>query len=247
VFGTSVITAVTSQNSKIVNSIYKISNEEIESQIKTILIDFPIKAIKIGMLFDDEIVNTVYKSLKDNKIKIILDTVMIATVGQKLLKDDAINSLCEKLIPISYLITPNLDETIFLLENINNLKEKNEKEKIKINNLDEMKKSAEIISKHYKTKNILIKGGHLNLNKEAYDVLYESEINEFTIYKHEYLENNNSHGSGCSLSSCIASYIAKDYSLKNSVKLSINYVHNSIKYGFKLGKGENGTLNHLKE
>ena len=194
------------------------------------------------MLFDTDIISIVYKNLLNyhKDIPIILDPVMISTSGNKLLKDDSISLLCETLIPISTLITPNIDETIHLLSKTNsNL--------ISLKSILDVKNAAKILSKNFKIKNVLIKGGHLNINDDGYvyDILYEEEIDEFSIFKNKLINNNNTHGSGCSLSSSIASNIAIGFNLKESIEKSINYIHKSIFNGFKVGKSDYGTLNHF--
>eukprot|EP01080_Neovahlkampfia_damariscottae_P001917 gene1917-1057_t len=242
VFGTTIITALTAQNTKGVFHVEKISTESIEQQFQAIKSDIKIKAIKIGMLFDSDIILSVSKYIIDLEIPIILDPVMISTSGSKLLKDESISKLCDHLIPIATLITPNIDEAKHLLSKINestfSIKE--------LKTVEDVKTGAKLLSENLKVKNVLIKGGHLNINDGfVYDVLYESDLNEFSIFQNEFVDNNNTHGSGCSLSASIASNMALGLNLKNSVEKSIKYIHKAISNGFKIGSSEYGTLNHF--
>jgi hydroxymethylpyrimidine/phosphomethylpyrimidine kinase len=238
VFGTTVITALTAQNTKGVHHIEKSSSMSVIHQLKAIKSDISIHAIKIGMLFDKDIILGVYDQIRDMKCPIVLDPVMISTSGDTLLKNEAISLLCEKMIPSSTLITPNLDEAKVLLSKIDT--------KMEILSVSDIKEVAKMICDSFKVKNVLIKGGHLNIEGFVFDVLYESENNDpYSIFKHEFVENNNTHGSGCSLSASIASNLAKGFNLKNSVEKSINYIHLAIVNGFKIGNSNYGTLNHL--
>lgn len=238
VFGTSVITCLTAQNSQGVYGVFPSSSTFVRDQIITVIKDFDIQAIKIGMLFDKDIIQEVATTLRElTNIKIILDPVMISTSGHQLLKDESISELCSTLMPLCEIVTPNLDETHKLLSLIEN----NELKDIKT--LNEMEKASKLLMDHFKLKSILIKGGHLVIDNNCIDLLnFKGEISYYTS---QHIKGTNSHGSGCSLSSAITSFTAKKYSLPLAVKMAKKYVHQAIENGFKLGKGENGTLNHF--
>ena len=244
VFGTTVIAALTAQNSLGVQGVLRIEPEFIKEQIMSVVQDFELKCIKIGMLFDTDVINMVASCIEDTKsknMKIIIDPVMISTSGHQLLKNDSIEILCNNLFPLADLITPNIDETLKIMSLI----DKDNTLTI-IENIDDMIYVAKKLANFYKLKSILIKGGHLNLKQKAVDVLYESGEDKISIFESDYIDSLfNTHGTGCSLSSAIASNLAKGYSLYSSVREAKKYVHKSIIKGFRLGKGIMGTLNHL--
>ena len=184
--------------------------------------DIDVNVIKIGMVSKKESINAIVESLREirNLPPIVIDPVMVSKNGFNLLSKDAKDALITNLIPFATLITPNILEA----EEITNER---------ILTLDDMKKAAEAV---------LIKGGHLK--GDAIDVLYDGI--EFTIFEKERIENDNTHGTGCTLSSAIAANIAKGMSLKESVALAKEYVTNAIKHGFTLGKGIGPTHHFYK-
>lgn len=230
VFAMSVITAITAQSTQGVFAIEDISPSMIKKQISVIFDDIDVNVIKIGMVSKIESINAIAESLREIRDlpPIVLDPVMISKNGFKLLSDDAKNTLINSLIPFATLITPNILEA----EEITGRK---------ILTVDHMKEAAKDILK-LGPKAVLIKGGHLE--GDAIDVLYDGR--EFTLFKEERVANNNTHGTGCTLSSAIAANIAKGLSLKDSVSLGKEYVTNAIKYGFVLGKGIGPTHHFYK-
>ena len=222
------ITAVTVQNTTGVKSIIPISPKEISNQIEFTSKDIKPDSIKIGMLHSKKVIESIVNSLKKIKVsKIVLDPDMVAKSGTKLINQEAIRAIKENLINIVFLITPNIPEAEVLTNT-------------KIENLEDM------IFAGYKiinlgAKNVLIKGGHLK-SKKMHDILInKNEIKIFTSKKHK---TKNTHGTGCTLSSAIATYLSCGKLLKKSCELSIKYVNQSIGSKLNYGKGR-GPVNHL--
>ncbi len=222
------ITAVTSQNTTGVVSITSIPAKEISKQIEFTSIDIKPDAIKIGMLNSTEIIYSVVKSLNKIKVKkIILDPVMVAKGGAKLINSKSIKILRTKLMKKVTLITPNIPEAEILT-------------KIKIKNVKDMISAANILLK-LGAKNVLIKGGHLN-SKIMQDVFLSK--NEISIFKSKKINTKNTHGTGCTLSSAIATFYSCGKTLKKSCSMAIKYVNHAIGSEPKYGKGY-GPINHL--
>ena len=222
------ITAVTSQNTTGVTSISSVPSREISKQIEFTSKDIKPDSIKIGMLHSTQVINTVLKSLnKINVKKIILDPVMIAKGGTKLIDKHSIKILKSKLIKKVSLITPNIPEAEILA-------------KIKISSVDDMIHAAKILM-NLGAKNVLIKGGHLK-SKIMQDILLNK--NEISIFKNKKINTKNTHGTGCTLSSAIATYYSCGKTLKKSCEMAIKYVNHSIGTGPRYGKGH-GPINHL--
>ena len=222
------VTAVTSQNTTGVNSVIAVPPKEIEKQILFTVKDIKPDAIKIGMLHSEDVILSVIKALKVVKAKkIILDPVMIAKGGYKLINDKAIKILKEQLIKKVNLITPNIPEAEVLTN-------------MKIKNLDEMIKAANILLK-FGVKNILLKGGH-GKTKLMNDVFLNKK--ELKIFKNKKIKTKNTHGTGCTLSSAITTFFACGKDLNKSCELAIKYVNQSIRSNLNYGKGH-GPINHL--
>ena len=222
------ITAVTSQNTTGVSSIVPIAPKEILNQIMFTSKDIKPDAIKIGMLHSTKVIEFVIKSLDRIKIKrIVLDPVMVAKGGAKLIDNKAINSLKSKLMKRVTLITPNIPEAEMLT-------------KTKIRSKEDMIFAA---NKLLETgaRNVLIKGGHLD-SKFVQDIFVnKSEIKIF--YSHRY-KTKNTHGTGCTLSSAITTFLSCGKPIKKSCELGIKYVNFAIKTNPNYGKGH-GPINHL--
>ena len=222
------ITAVTAQNTNGVKSIIPINPKEISNQIEFTAKDIKPNAIKIGMLNSKKVILAVIKSL--NKItvnKIVLDPVMVAKGGAKLINNQAIKDIKNKLIKKILLITPNIPEAELLT-------------KIKINSTDDMIVAGKILLK-LGAKNVLIKGGHLNSN-QMNDILLNKKI--VKVFKSKKYTTKNTHGTGCTLSSAITANLSCGKDLIKSCELGIKYVNEAIKSNLNLGKG-NGPINHL--
>ncbi len=222
------ITAVTSQNTKGVSSIFAISPEEISKQIEFTSSDIKPNAIKIGMLSNSKVINAVLKSLKKiNVKKIILDPVMVAKGGAKLINKNSIKILKENLMKEVTLITPNIPEAEILTNQ-------------KINSKNDMISAGKKLIT-IGAKNVLVKGGHLN-SKKIYDVLLSNK--QIYIFKNRKFKSKNTHGTGCTLSSAITTYYSCGKSLKTSCEKAIKYVNKAISNAPNYGKG-NGPINHL--
>ena len=237
VYGMTVITSLTAQNPQKVKMIENVSIEMLKSQIKAILDTIKVSAIKIGMINTRENGKIIYESLLKYKAEnIVLDPVMIATSGNSLIKDETKDFLVNKLFKLADIITPNLDETKEIVKII--LKNKNIED---INSIEKMKTYGKIIADFTK-KWVLVKGGHLS--NSAVDILINKE--KVYVLKGEKIFNNNTHGTGCSLSSAIASNLAKDYSMLDSVKKAKNFVLCSIRNSVDFGEIA-GTINQMGE
>ena len=222
------ITAITAQNTTGVISVVPISPREIEKQILFTCLDIKPDAIKIGMLHSSLVINSVIKALKKIKTnKIILDPVMVAKSGTKLIDYSAINTLKKNLIKKTFLITPNIPEAQILT-------------KTNINNVDDMIKSAKILL-DLGAKNVLIKGGHKK-SKLMEDVFLNKS--DLQIFRNKKIITKNTHGTGCTLSSAITTFISCGKPLKKSCELGVKYVNQAIRSNLNYGKGH-GPVNHL--
>lgn len=226
VYGMSAITALTAQNTTGVTDIMNVSDDFLKSQLDAIFTDIFPDSVKIGMVSDPGQVKTIYEALSKYRAKkIVVDPVMVATSGSILSNNETVE-LMEKLVfPIATLITPNIPEA----EHLSGEKISDEKD---------MEKVGIRLYEKYDT-NILIKGGHGN--KDANDCLiYEGEVH---WCRGERINNENTHGTGCTLSSAIASFLAQGNDLKEAVYNGKKYVETAISAGLNLGKGR-GPINH---
>ena len=205
------VTAITAQNTIGVQSIYPLPKQIVIEQINSVTNDLSPDIIKIGMLADEEIIDHISSNISDYKI--VLDPVMVATSGDVLIKDEIINSIKDKLINKSFLITPNIFEAEILSE-------------MKINDLENQIEAGIKLLK-LGCKNVLIKGGHGN-SENINDVLITSNGDEH-IYESKKIISKNTHGTGCSLASAIATNLGLGIDIKESIKISIEYVQNGIK------------------
>ena len=222
------VTAITAQNTTGVKSVIPVHPKEIEKQIIFTCKDIKPDAIKIGMLHSSEVILSVIRALKKVKTKkIILDPVMVAKGGFKLINEKAIKTLREKLMKKAYLITPNIPEAEVLT-------------KTKIKNLEGMIHAANILLE-LGVKNVLVKGGHIN-TKTMNDIFLSKK--ELKIFKSKKIKTKNTHGTGCTLSSAIATFLGCGKALNKSCELGIKYVNQSIRSNLNYGKGH-GPINHL--
>ncbi len=228
VYSMTAVTAVTVQNTKGVKSVITIPPNEIYNQIIYTTKDIKPNAIKIGMLHSTKVIDKVFRSLNKMKIKkIILDPVMIAKGGSKLITDQAIQLMKKKLLSRVSLITPNIPEAEILTG-------------IKIINKNDMILAANELIK-FGAPNVLIKGGHLK-SKKVHDIfLNKSDIKVFSSKR---FNTKNTHGTGCTLSTAITSFFSCGKTLKKSCELGIKYVNSAIITNPKIGKGH-GPINHL--
>lgn len=225
-YAMSAVTALTAQNTTGVSSIMEATPKFVGEQLDAIFTDIFPDAVKIGMVSSKEIIEVIAERLTFYKAKnIVLDPVMAATSGSRLISDDAINTLVNTLMPIACVITPNIPESQILCG-------------FEIHNEEDMIKAAEKIYEKYSGA-ILIKGGHLV--NDATDLLYkDGKINWFSS---ERINNPNTHGTGCTLSSAIACNLAKGCSLEESIENAKEYLTGALGAMLDLGKGS-GPLEH---
>lgn len=232
VYGMSVITAITAQNTKGVLGIHAVPVHMIEQQIRAVMDDIGTDAVKIGMLHSSEVIQTVADTLNAYETgNIVVDPVMVATSGDKLLQDEAIETLIQKMLPLATVITPNLPEAeIILGESIQSKQQFLEAAK-KLSNTG--------------ARAVLLKAGHFQ-GEELTDVLYIPETNEIVEIPGERIHTNNTHGTGCTLSSAIAAQLAHGFDLKTAIKKGLEYIHQSILEGsqYQIGHGH-GPVHHF--
>jgi len=226
IYGMSVITAITAQNTIGVYGVVETSPEFVAQQIDCIFNDIRPDAVKIGMVSNRAIIEVIVEKLLEHKAtNIVVDPVMISTSGSRLLSDGAIDVLVKKLLPIATVITPNIGEA----EALAGFKVKSEYDMIK---------AARLIYKMQKG-GVLIKGGHLK--NTANDLLYMDE--KCTWFNEIRIENPNTHGTGCTLSSAIACNLATGLDLEKSIEKAKKYLTGALKANADIGKGS-GPLDH---
>ena len=226
VYAMSAITALTAQNTLGVQGIFEVTPEFLALQLDSIFTDIRPDAVKIGMVSSAGLISTIAAKLKEYKAgNIVVDPVMVATSGARLISEDAIGTLKAELLPLATVLTPNIPETEVLAE-------------MEVNSADDMIKAAELISDRYGCA-VLCKGGH-NLN-DANDLLYADGKHRW--FNGVRINNPNTHGTGCTLSSAIASNLAKGYELEASVERAKEYISGALAAMLNLGAGS-GPMNH---
>lgn len=232
VFAMSALTALTAQNTTGVQGIFEVTPEFLGLQIDSIFTDIRPDAVKIGMVSSADLISVIAEKLTAYRAEnIVVDPVMVATSGSKLISDDAVQTLKEKLLPLATVVTPNIPEAEVLSG-------------ICIQSAEDMGKAAKLISETYHCA-VLLKGGH-NLN-DANDLLYANGTCQWFLGKR--IDNPNTHGTGCTLSSAIASNLAKGKDLPTAVKKAKEYISGALEAMLDLGAGS-GPMNHafdLKE
>lgn len=226
VFAMSAITALTAQNTTGVAEIMEASPEFLKQQIDCIFTDIRPDAVKIGMVSSAELIIAIAEKLAEYQAEnIVVDPVMVATSGAKLISDDAIDTLKERLLPMADILTPNIPESEVLSG-------------MEIRTEEDMIKAAEKISENYHCA-VLLKGGH-QLN-DANDLLYRN--GSYRWFYGKRIDNPNTHGTGCTLSSAIASNLAKGFDMDTSVERAKAYISGALGAMLDLGKGS-GPMNH---
>jgi len=225
-FALNVITAVVSQNTQGVRGYMDVTPELIADQIDAVFEDIDVDAVKIGMVSESSLIEKIADKLKEYEARnIVVDPVMVATSGAKLISDDAVDTLKKRLLSMACVITPNIPETEVLAE-------------MKVTSEEDMIKAAEKINRTYHCA-VLCKGGH-SLN-DANDLLFRDGSYKWFYGKR--INNPNTHGTGCTLSSAIASNLAKGYDLDTSVERAKSYISGALGAMLDLGKGS-GPMNH---
>ena len=226
VYGMSAITALTAQNTLGVRDVLEVTPDFLKEQLDAIFEDIVPDAVKTGMVSSTQLIGVIANCLRFYHVRnVVVDPVMVATSGARLLREDAISSLTRELLPLATLATPNIPEAEILFRG-------------KIRNREDMERAAESISGETGCA-ILLKGGHSV--SDASDYLYAN--GEGTWFEGERIENPNTHGTGCTLSSAIASNLAKGFSLKESVWRAKEYISGALSAQLNLGKGS-GPMKH---
>ncbi len=226
VYAMSAITALTAQNTTGVSGIMEVTPAFLKEQIDCIFTDIRPDAVKTGMVSSGDLIRTIASSLKEYKAdNIVVDPVMVATSGARLIEESAVRTLMEELLPIATVITPNIPEGEVLAERT-------------IKNSDEMIEAAEMIFKRFGCA-VLLKGGHSV--SDANDLLYTAAGAQWFSGKR--IDNPNTHGTGCTLSSAIASNLAKGMELSEAVRQAKNYISGALAAMLDLGKGS-GPMDH---
>jgi len=236
-YACSVITAITAQNTLGVSAIFPIPLEHVEKQLDAVFSDLNVVAVKIGMLADCDIIKVVAAKIKQYKPAfLVVDPVMVATSGDLLLKQSAISTLKSELLPLADLITPNLPEGAALSGSDVPFSE------IKCNEgaMDDMISELRQLNVNA----VLLKGGHLEENENSNDLLiFQDHVEQLTAKR---VNTHNTHGTGCTLSSAIASYLAQGHDLLQAVKLGKQYISNAIAHADELDIGSgHGPVNHF--
>lgn len=227
-FAETVITALTAQNTKGVFGVLEIDPAFVTQQIDVVFDDIRPDAVKIGMVSSSGIIKAIAERLTANNAKnIVVDPVMVATSGARLIDDDALEALKQKLIPLADIVTPNIPEAEVLCGHA-------------IANDEDMEAAAKEIAAMTKGA-VLVKGGHGN--KRADDVLV-TEHGRIVWLRHKRIETDNTHGTGCTLSSAIACGLAQDFEMQAAVSKAKGYVTGALQNGLDLGQGS-GPLNHM--
>ncbi len=226
-YAMSVVTALTAQNTMGVDDVLEVPCEFVKAQMKSVFSDIFPDAVKIGMMGNESIINAVSEVLADYKaVNVVTDPVMVSTSGRPLLSKAGINVLTKRLFPLSDLITPNIPEAEALTG-------------IKITGRKDMENAAEFLFDMCRG-SVLLKGGHMS--GSAADLLFDGDM--FTWFESERICSSNTHGTGCTLSSAVAVFLAQGLSLKQSVSEAKMYISGAISHGLDLGHG-NGPLNHF--
>ena len=231
-YGMTAITALTVQNTRGVSNILDIPVSVVKEQIDACLSDINVDTIKVGMMHNSKLISAVYESLNkhyiinNNKIKIVLDPVMVAKGGHKLLQDDAINSLKNFIVKCNPIITPNIPEVEILTD-------------IKINSLSDMENAGKQLLA-MGASDVILKGGHMETSIIRDMLISSQDISYINTKK---IDTKHTHGTGCTMSSALAAYLAQKIQIKIAFQKAHEYVQKAIMSAPKLGKG-NGPINH---
>lgn len=244
VYGCTALTAITAQNTIGVDGIHTLPADFVKQQLESTISDIGVDMVKVGMLASKEIIDVIVECITkyDLKRRVVLDPVMVSTSGHRLLEEDAVESLIKNLLPLSFIVTPNIAEATIL-----------SRWNKPINTVEDIKAMAKNIHASG-VQYVLIKGGHTPLDRSGklvsedsekhhvIDVLYDGKV--YIDIQSPYSNSKNTHGTGCTLSSAIAAYLAKRYEVPEAVKSAIDYVQGAIAASLTIGKG-NGPLNHM--
>ena len=232
-YAATAITAVTVQNTTGVKGFQKIESQCVAKQIEAVFEDINVDSVKIGMIPDSETMDSVAEVLNRYKPEfLVLDPVMVSTSGHKLMSNDAIETLIEKIIPLAYIITPNIPEAEVLLGK-------------KISSNADIEAGAKLLAEKFNV-NVLLKAGHLE-GEVLTDIFYDKDLDEVYRLSSGKIDTINTHGTGCTLSSAIASYLALGYGIKEAVTLGKEYLYKALCAGaeYSFGNGHGPVAHHL--
>ncbi len=228
VYGTSVITALTAQNTVGVQGVHAVPVDFIARQFDSVCSDFPVASAKVGMLATTEVIEVVAEKIAFHRVPhLVVDPVMVAKSGDRLLAADACETLSRQLFPLAEIVTPNIEEASDLLGGTD------------IETIDQMKEASKRLHE-LGCGHILLKGGHMT--KGAIDVLYDGD--EIFIFEGRHVDTPHTHGTGCTLSSAIAAGLALGNSVREAVSEAKAFIQGAIENALPLGKGR-GPLNHM--
>jgi hydroxymethylpyrimidine/phosphomethylpyrimidine kinase len=231
IFGMSVVTALTAQNTMGVQGVWEVSNEFIALQIDSVINDIGVDVVKTGMLSSIPTIETVASKVQRYNLKpLVVDPVMVAKGGDLLQQPEACAALISHLLPLATVITPNLSEAQVLCG-------------FPITNLIEMRRAAEVIHR-MGPRNVVIKGGHLSGGEDAIDLLYDGQT--FQEFRALRISTRNDHGTGCTFASAIAAEMAKGHAIKEAVQIAKEFLTNILNASVHLGLGQgHGPMNHM--
>lgn len=221
VHGMSAITAITAQNTTGVTAIQEVDAKIVRAQIDAVVEDIGVDAAKTGMLYSSKVIEAVAEEVEEHGFPVVVDPVMVAKSGAPLLKEEAIEALTEKLIPLAAVVTPNAREAETLSG-------------VKVESLEGAKEAAKEIAK-LGAAAVVVKGGHINTGDKVYDVLYRE--GKFEVYEGVRLQAKSTHGTGCVFSAAIAAELAKGKTVEEAVREAKSFVLNAIRFGPPLGRG----------
>ncbi|HYE95574.1 MAG TPA: bifunctional hydroxymethylpyrimidine kinase/phosphomethylpyrimidine kinase [Rubricoccaceae bacterium] len=226
VFGMSVLTAITAQNTRAVTAVCEVPAEVIVAQLDAVATDLPVGAVKTGMLSSAAIIEVVAEGLRRHRLRpLVVDPVMVSKGGHALLRPDAIAALRERLLPLADLVTPNAHEAEALAG-------------FPVRTLDDARRAAAAI-RSMGPRAVLVKGGHLDNEADAVDVLVEADGE--VLYRAERIATANTHGTGCTYASAIAANLAKGHPLREAVRRAKGYLTEAIRHALPLGGGHGPT------
>ena len=230
VYGTCVVTAITAQNTRTVTAIQDVEPQIVKAQIDVVVSDIGVDVVKTGMLHTSEIVRIVAQEIQRSDIPTVVDPVMIAKSGAKLLREDAIDALTKSLLPRATVVTPNAPEATVLSG-------------LKVENLATAREAAKKISS-MGPRGVVVKGGHIPSKGKVADVLYVD--GQYYVFETEELPSKTTHGTGCTFSSAVAAYLAKGEDITEAVRLAKGFVLDAIRFGIPVGEGH-GPVNPMAD
>jgi len=229
VFGTSVITALTAQNTLGVTGVFPIEVDFVEKQLYALLEDFSIDAVKTGMLYSSDIIKAIAHIIDDLKIPLIVDPVMIAKGGESLLQQEAIEAMCTSLLPLTTIVTPNIPEAEALTGK-------------KINHFSDMKEVAQYFLR-LGVQCVIIKGGHLTNPRYAIDYVFFKNGRSFSMQSPR-IQTKNTHGTGCTFSAALTAFLGQGFAFEKAIIEAKKFIQLAITHDLAIGNGH-GPTNHF--